>query len=193
MRALFGISYLGLKLCILTLGDYILVREIILGVFCLGLWLNLLTLSSPCWGFSIRRRGLDGRELLRKTKRISSRMRERHWNLSDILREENVLGAPQLGVSRDSCSVEHFYLSLSTVVLAHSCHLLCQPSLRFLHPTFIGSHLRNLRSFPGHPSCIFSFLQLNLEIQNQLSLGNQLYLSYVKLFALVLGLHLHIL
>ena len=193
MRALFGISYLGLRLCILSLGDYIPDREIILGVFCLGLWLNLLTLSSPCWDFSIRRRGLDGGELLRKIERISNRRRELRWNLSDILREENVLGAPQLGVSRDSRSVERFCPSLDTIVLAHSCHLLCQPSLRFLHPTFIGCHLCDLRSFPGHPSYIFSFLQLNLEIQTQLSLGGQLYLSYVKLFALVLGLHLHIL
>ena len=193
MRALFGISYLGLRLCILTLGDYILDHEIILGVFCLGLWLNLLTLSSLCWGFSIRGRCLDGRELLRKTKRISNKRRERRWNLSDILREENVLSAPQLGVTRDFRLGERFYPSLGTVVPAHSCHLLCQPSLRFLYPTFIGCHLRDLRSFPGHPSYIFSFLQLNLEIQNQLSLGSQLYLSYVKLFALVLGLHLHIL
>ena len=171
MRALFGISYLGLRLCILSLGDYIPDREIILGVFCHGLWLNLLTLSNPCWDFSIRRKGLDGGELLRKTERISNKRREHRWNLSDILQEENVLGPPQLGVSKDSRSVERFYPSLGTIVPAHSCHFLCQPSLCFLHPTFIGCHLRDLKSFRGHPSCIFSFLQLNLEIQNRLSLG----------------------
>ena len=48
MRVLFEISCLGLRLYILSLGDHIPNREIILRVFSLGLWLNLLTLSSPC-------------------------------------------------------------------------------------------------------------------------------------------------
>ena len=94
MRVLFGISYLGLRLCILSLGDHIPDREIVLGVFCLGLWLNLLTFSSPYWDFSIRRRGLDGGELLRKIERIGNRRRECHWNFSNVLWEENVLDAP---------------------------------------------------------------------------------------------------
>ena len=143
MRVLFGISYLGLRLCILSLGDHIPDCESVLGVF--------------------------------------------------SFQEENVLSPPQLGVNRDSRPVKRFYPYLNAVVPAYSYHFFCQPGLRFQHPTFIGCRLRGLRSFPGHPSCILSFLQLNLVIQDQLSLGGQLYLSHVKLFALVLGLYLYIL
>ena len=158
MRLLFGISCLGLKLYILSLGDHIPDYEIVLKVFGLSMWLNLLIHSNHYWDFSIKRRGLDGRVLLRKMERINNRRRERHWNFSNVLREENVLNTPQFGVSKDSCPVERFCPHLSTVVPAHSYHLFCQPGLHFQHPTFIGCCLCGLRSFPGHPSCILSFL-----------------------------------
>ena len=193
MRVLFGISCLGLRLCILCLGDHIPDCESVFQVFGLDRRLNLLTLSSPCWDFNIRRRGLDGGELLRRKERVSNGRRECRWNFLDVLQKENVLGLPQLGVNRDSHPVKCLCPYLSAIVPAHSYHFFCQLGLRFQHPTFIGCCLRSLRSFPGHPSCILSFLQLIIVVQDQLSLGDQLYLSHVKLFALVLGLYLYIL
>ena len=85
MRVLFGINCLGLRLYILSLGAHIPDREIVPGVFGLGLWLNLLTLFSPCWDFNVRRRDLNGGELFKETERISNRRRERRWNFSDVL------------------------------------------------------------------------------------------------------------
>ena len=87
-----------------------------------------------------------------------------------MLREEYALSFPQLRVSRDSCTVEHLYLGHSAVIPAHSDHLLSQPDLGVLHPTFIGGSLHSFSSLFGHPSClfrcIFDLLQLGLEIQN---------------------------
>ena len=133
---------------------------------------------------------MGGGELIRRRERVSNRRREHRWSFSNILWEEDVLNLPQLGVNKDSCPIECFCPCLSAVVPAYSCHLFCQPGLRLLPPTFVGCHLHGLKSFPGHPSCIFSFLQLNLKIQDQLSLGGQLYLGYVKLLVLVLSLGL---
>ena len=153
-----GIPSLGLKLYILSLGDHIPDCESILRVFGLHWWLSLLTLPSPFGDFSIKRRGLGGRELLRR--------RERCWNFSDVLWEENVSSPPQFRVNRDSRLIEHFCPYLGIIVPAHSCHLFCQPGLRVLHLTFIRCRLYGLRSFPSHPNCIIGFLQLSLEIQD---------------------------
>jgi len=47
MGVFFGISCLGLRLCIFSLGDHIPDRESILELIGLNQWLNLLALSSP--------------------------------------------------------------------------------------------------------------------------------------------------
>ena len=186
----FGIPSLGLRLCSLSLGNHIPDCERILGAIGLHRWLDLLTLVSPYWDFNIRKRGLDGGGLLKKRKKVRSKRKECWWNLSDVLWEESVPSFPQLEVSRDSCPVERFCPYLGAVVPAHSCNLFSQPRLRVQHPTFIRCNLRGLRSFPGHSSCILSFLQLNLKIQDQQSLGGQFYLGHMKLLVLVFDLGL---
>ena len=106
----------------------------------------------------------------------------------DVLWIKYVLSTPPLGGSRDPYSVERFSPYLLAVIPAHFRHLVHQPYLRFLHPTFVGCRLRDLGNFPGHPGCIFSFLQLGFKIHDQLSLGGQLYLNEMKLLTLVLGI-----
>ena len=189
----FGIPSLGLGLSSFGFGDHILDYESILGGIGFGWWLDsftlililrprtphniLLILSSPCWDFSIQRRGLDGGGLLKRRKRKSSGRREHNWIFSDIFWEEDILNTPQFRSGRNSYPVERFSPYLGAVVPAHpSCHL-SQPCLRVQHPTFIGCYLLSLSSVLGHSSCFFNFLQLSLEIQYQLSLGGQVYLS----------------
>ena len=170
----FDVPGLRLGLNILRLGGHIPNRESILGVIGLGRWLNLFilarilrlrtpldilpTFASPCWDFSIRRRGLDGWQLLRRKEGKNSRRGKRCWNFSDVLKKENVLSTTQLGGSRDSYPVERFCPYFGVVFPAHTCHLLCQPHLLFLHPMFVGCCLRGLKSFPSRLSCFLSFL-----------------------------------
>ena len=158
-----GILYLGLKLCILSLGDHILDCESILGVFGLQRWLSLLTLPSPFGDFNIRRKGLGGEELLRR--------KECSWNFSDGLWENDILNAPQFRTGKNPSPIKRFCLRLSVVVPAYPNYLFGQPRLRVQHPMFIGCCLLGLSSFTSHLSCLLNFLQLSLEIQNQLSLN----------------------
>ena len=136
---------------------------------------------------------MDGGELLWRRRSKNSERGERHWNFSDVLRKENVLSAPQLRSGRDSCPIERFCPYLGAVIPAHPCHFFCQLRLCVQHPTFIGCRLCSLSSFPSHPSCILSFLQLSFKIQDQLSLGGQFYFCHVKLLALVLSLNHYVL
>ena len=63
------IPSLGFKLYIFSLGDHILDREGVLGVFGLRRGLSLFTFPSPFRNFSIGKKGLDGKELLRRRER----------------------------------------------------------------------------------------------------------------------------
>ena len=113
-----------------------------------------------------------------------------------MFKKEYALSLPQLGVSRDPCTVKCLYLGLSAIIPTHSDHIFSQSILCILHPTFVGDSLHSFSSFFSHPSCLFSyildFLQLGLEIQNQLFLGGQLNFHYVEQLALVLGLGLSV-
>ena len=89
---------LTLKHSILDLGNHVPDGECILEGIGLHRWLSLLTHSTPFGNFSIKRRGLGGKEFFGRRDCIQ--------NFTNILREEDVFRPPQFRVCRDSRPVK---------------------------------------------------------------------------------------
>lgn len=99
---------------------------------------------------------------------------------------------PSLQGSRDACKVEDLHPHLLTVFPGDLGQFLRHLDLSFLRPKIIGCLLQSLRHFLSCLSYFLGPLQLCFQLQDQLFLCGQLYLSMIELFTLILSLVLGI-
>ena len=153
MRILFRVNP-GLGFSSFSFGHHIFNSKGVLGGIGISRRLNSFTLHllvwsrdlhitlffflSPCWDFNPLRRVLGGERLLGRRKGKGCGRRKSSWVLSDICWIIYFVCSPQIGVTKDSCSIKGLVVCFSIVVPIDYRHLRGQPSLSLHYPTLIS-------------------------------------------------------